>query len=402
MPAHQPSPLKYSARQRDIRDSSGAGRRINYRSRTKARSILALLAAILVAVPSSPASDRATRRDVAVGAIRWDAWHGDASEIGRAVQKSLSPKQWQWRLPFFAEVAPDGAVKIDGDSDGVMSREIAYAQAAGLDYWAFCAYGEKSPMSRTLKRYLANPARDAVRFCMIGDATHWRPDNLESEAARFGDLMGQPNYQTVLKGRPLFYILNPDLEASEAAWAKSGGFRKAVEALRAAARARGLPEPYCVAMIPWPDKARSFANASGCDAISAYAVQAGGKDAPFANLTDYVEDFWKRSVDTGAKVVPLAMTGWDRRPRIEHPVFWEQNEGWGADIQRFYQQAKPAEIGAHVRKAVEWTRNHPTHAEAQAVIIYAWNEHDEGGWLCPTRGEGDARVRAVGSALAHP
>ena len=337
-----------------------------------------------------------------VGAIRWDAWHGDASEIGRAVQKSLSPKHWQWRLPFFAEVAKDGVVTIAGDTDAVMTREIAYAQAAGLDYWAFCAYGAESPMMRALKRYLANPARDKVRFCMIGQVGHWRPDNLESEAARFADLMARPHYQTVQNGRPLFYILNLALESNETAWAKAGGFRKAVEALRAAARARGLPEPYCVAMVPWPDKAKGFADASGCDAISAYAVQAGGKDAPFADLTTYVEDFWKRSMDTGAKVVPLAMTGWDRRPRIENPVFWERNQGWDAEIARFYQQPKPAEIGKHVRKAVEWTRSHPTNAEAQAVIIYGWNEYDEGGWLCPTRGEGDARVQAMGSALAQP
>jgi hypothetical protein len=365
--------------------------------------ILALLASLPMAMPShSPASDQAATPGVAVGAIRWDAWHGDASEIGRAMQMSLTPKQWQGRLPFFAELSPEGSVTITGDTDAVMTREIAYAQTAGLDYWAFCAYGPESPMSRALKRYLANPARDRVRFCMIGDVSHWGPDKLESEAARFADLMGLPNHQTVLNGRPLFYILNLALEANEAAWAKAGGFRKAVGALRDAARVRGLPEPYCVAMIPWPDKARAFADASGCDAISAYAVQAGGRNAPFADLTACVEDFWKRSMDTGAKIVPLAMTGWDRRPRIEKPVFWEHNQGWDADMERFYQQPKPEEIGQHVRKAVEWTRQHPAIAEAQAVIIYAWNEHDEGGWLCPTRGEGDARVQAMGSALAQP
>ncbi len=364
--------------------------------------ILALLASGLMAIPAGHASERTAARGVAVGAIRWDAWHGEASEIGRAVQKSLSPKQWQARLPFFAELSSVGAVTIAGDTDAVMTREIAYAQAAGLDYWAFCAYGTEDQMSRALKRYLANPDSDKVRFCMIGDVSHWRPSTFEPEAARFVDLMARPNYQTVLNGRPLFYILNLALETNETAWASAGGFRKALEGLRAAARVRGLPEPYCVAMVPWLDKAKAFADASGCDAISAYAVQAGGKNAPFADLTMYVEAFWKRSVDTGAKVVPLAMTGWDRRPRIENPVFWEHNEGWGADIERFYQQPKPAEIGEHVRKAVEWTRSHPSDAEAQTVIIYAWNEHDEGGWLCPTQGEADARVKAMGAALAQP
>jgi hypothetical protein len=362
----------------------------------------ALLAWLFIVVPSSPAAERDPAHRVAVGAIRWDAWHGEASEIGQAVQKSLSPKHWQWRLPFFATLAPEGTVTIAGDSEAVMTREIAYAQAAGLDYWAFCAYGAGSPMSRALNRYLANPARDQVRFCMIGDASHWKPDTFPAEAARLADLMARPNYQTVLNQRPLFYLLNLAQETNDKAWENAGGLRQAVEMLRAAARSRGLPEPYCVAMIPWPDKAKAFADASGCDAISAYAVQAGGKAAPFADLTRYVEDFWKRSMDTGAQIVPLAMTGWDRRPRIENPVFWEHNEGWGADQERFYQAATPAEIGRHIRTAVDWTRAHPANAEAQAVIIYAWNEHDEGGWLCPTWGEGDARVRATGSALAQP
>lgn len=40
---------------------------------------------------------------------------------------------------------------------------------------------------------------------------------------------------------------------------------------------------------------------------------------------------------------------------------------------------------------------------ADAVITYAWNEHDEGGWLCPTLGadgEPDTRrVEAMGKVL---
>jgi hypothetical protein len=67
----------------------------------------------------------------------------------------------------------------------------------------------------------------------------------------------------VLNGRPLFHVLNLALESNEKAWAEAGGFRKAVEALRAAAKTRGLPTPYCVAMVPWPDKAKAFADASG-------------------------------------------------------------------------------------------------------------------------------------------
>jgi hypothetical protein len=362
-----------------------------------------LLLGLLLLLPWStslagPAPE--VRPSVSVGAIRWDAWHGDASDIGRAVQRSLAPSQWRWRLPFFATVNSNGSVTIPGDTDAIMSREIGYAKAAGIDYWAFVAYDPESAMSRGLRRYLQSPERHQVNFCVIWDAAHWRPDRQAADVKRFTELMALPNYQTVLNARPLFYVLN--LASDPMANAPGGhvAFKGAIDALRSAARLRGLADPYCVVMAPWPDQGKAFSGATGCDAISAYAVQAGGKAAPFAELTSTVESFWKRSALTGAKVVPLAMTGWDRRPRVETPVFWEHNEGWGADIERFYQAPTPEQIAGHVRKAIEWAHTNPAAAEAKTIIIYAWNEHDEGGWLCPTLGEGDARVRALGTLLS--
>ena len=36
---------------------------------------------------------------------------------------------------------------------------------------------------------------------------------------------------------------------------------------------------------------------------------------------------------------------------------------------------------------------------ANAIIIYAWNENDEGGWLIPTLSEGTARLDAIARVL---
>jgi len=38
---------------------------------------------------------------------------------------------------------------------------------------------------------------------------------------------------------------------------------------------------------------------------------------------------------------------------------------------------------------------------ANAILIYAWNELDEGGWLVPTLSEGDAVCRRSGLCW-HP
>ena len=46
-----------------------------------------------------------------------------------------------------------------------------------------------------------------------------------------------------------------------------------------------------------------------------------------------------------------------------------------------------------------WVEKNPVAAESKAVLIYAWNENDEGGWLVPTLSEGAARVEALGKVL---
>ena len=45
-----------------------------------------------------------------VGAIRWDAWYAPGTEVTSAVERSLSPTRYRWRLPFFAKQDDAGHV----------------------------------------------------------------------------------------------------------------------------------------------------------------------------------------------------------------------------------------------------------------------------------------------------
>jgi hypothetical protein len=335
-----------------------------------------------------------------VGAIRWDGWHSDADSVGKAVAKSLGPPEFHYRIPFFGVVDGEGQVAVNGDRAEVVEREIAYAKTAHLDYWAFISYPEGNIMNRGLELYLASPRRADVHFCIISEATQWRPDNVEAIAARYAKLMTEPGYQTTSKGRPLFYFLNHAADSLKQLWGGDAGFRRAADALRQAAHERGLADPY-LAVMTWDVKgAKALAEAAGLDAISAYAFQGGDRAAQYERLAFVVERFWDEQRRTGAKVIPLAMTGWDRRPRVMNPVPWEH---FNAPKDNYYEPPAPALIAQHIAHAVAWCRAHPDAAEAQAVIVYAWNEHDEGGWVCPTLnpdGSPDAsRVEALGAAL---
>jgi hypothetical protein len=65
--------------------------------------------------------------------------------------------------------------------------------------------------------------------------------------------------------------------------------------------------------------------------------------------------------------------------------------------------ATPGELAAHLLEALEWTKANRDLNPANAVIIYGWNEHDEGGWPLPTLGADgkpeDARIRALEKIL---
>ena len=55
-----------------------------------------------------------------------------------------------------------------------------------------------------------------------------------------------------------------------------------------------------------------------------------------------------------------------------------------------------------ITSALEWNKSNSDAGKANAVIIYAWNEFDEGGWICPTISEGTNRLDAIRAALIGP
>ena len=77
---------------------------------------------------------------VKVGAIRWDAWHTPTQNLEhgaqggavKAVERSLSPKRYQFRAPFFTKVISDSAIKIDGYTQHIMDQEIDFAKQGAL------------------------------------------------------------------------------------------------------------------------------------------------------------------------------------------------------------------------------------------------------------------------------
>jgi len=334
-----------------------------------------------------------------VGAIRWDGWNE-----WDVWQRCFDPPEWRNRLPFFASVTPEGKALVREDSQEVIDKEIAYAKAGGLDYWAFVWYHPNGwpPNSRNMAKcfqlYLSSALKMDINYSLIISGglhlgpTERLPETMDYLVQRLKD----PNYQKVLGGRPLVYFLEiadmvKDMGSEESArdWLKS---------LRHKAVAAGAGNPYFVVMAYWPPRGAEQLDALGGDAISAYTGHCIGqvvdnKGFAYAKLAEINRTFWENAKATGKAFIPTMNAGWDSRP-MKRPEFPDRDrkDDW-------YAPPTPRELADHLKSAMDWVEANPSVCPARSVLIYAWNELSEGGWLVPTLSEGTARLDALSEVL---
>jgi hypothetical protein len=333
-----------------------------------------------------------------VGAIRWDAWYGQGGPVAE-VERSLGPRKFHFRLPFFARVLADDKVSIDGAAPGIMEKEIAYAANAGLDYWAFVDYGDEGDLTIARRHYQAARDKRGLRFCLIEEGSR-----IDAQAARgwarLISFFQDPNYQTVLEGRPLLFVFGGPKKVG----------KKEFQELGEAAVVAGGKRPYLVLMGFDPQRDAQDMEALGFDAVSAYAAggQYRGDMWSYSQLIEHVRrSYWEVCRQHRIPTITFATTGWDTRPRLEHPVSWMPGVEAQPDPTPAAEQkplidnvtATPSQLAGHLRDAMEWTQKNRDLNPANAIIIYAWNENDEGGWLIPTLSEGTARLDAIARVL---
>jgi hypothetical protein len=362
------------------------------RSRTfTRRTIVASLAAGLIPPALSALSLKSFAATAAkprplVGAIRWDAWYAPGSTTTEAVKNSLSPQKYRWRTPFFAKSDghDSGAVSFPAVTQEEMDKEIGQAVFAGLDYWAFAAYGANHPMSKALYQFRSSSMTNSLRYCLFTELGRWGSrTKLTTLPEEHIGLMADKNYLRVLGDRPLYFLGFITPASVEKNWQGVAGLREQLDRFRGDATKAGLANPYVVLAGDKKFLIREAKNIGG-DAIGSYVLTIGNGRGTFAELTQIAERGWKELRNSHLPVVPTVMTGWDRRPRIEHPVPWQTKQRPGEGIGNFFAAPTKKELADHLTRALAWLSAQAPDEQAPVVLIYAWNENDEGGWLMPT------------------
>jgi len=340
----------------------------------------ALLAAAVLcgSLSLAEASER-----VAIGAIRWDAWFADAVN---PYEKNLDDKQWHGRLPFYAKIISDNKVEVRGDTQAAVDQEIAYAKAGGIDYWAFLYYPEgirndgfnHGYMNRARRLYLTSQHKSDVNFCLIvNPGRHTDPHNMDTEINEWLAMIQEPSYQKVAGDRPLLYFMFWQKNSTvERLFGSAEKGRAYMDRLRKRIMEKGQKNPYFVALSQKPEIGAAAAEDAGLDAISAYTSWGG---PGYAGTCAGCVKNWNGMKATGKKVIPNLVAGW----------------GGPRDGKGDTKQPTPTELGAHVRSAFNWIDANTEAAEAKTMLLYAWNEVDEGGWIVPDKGQGTTKLDAV-------
>jgi hypothetical protein len=306
---------------------------------------------------------------VKVGAIRWDAWVGPPNFAGIEVELNLAPNHFHYRLPFYG-VDGNDTVQARAITQAVIDSELVFAHRGGINYFAYLIYTDEMKTAREL--HLTSSVKSLVKYCWIIDGQtfeNW-PAYLSFLTTTFADT----DYVKVLGNRPLVYSY------AVSSLTQVGQIDSACQAL-------GIGAPYYVDMT---GDLGGMAAAGGH-----YARFSGSPGEPYSALMANCRNSW----DDYSKTIPLVSAGWDPRPRTERAGLWSgyYNGNWTV-------AATPDQIAALLQQAVNYVVANPVHCEANAVLIYAWNEFDEGGYICPNLPAygGAARLNAIAGVNHNP
>ncbi len=316
-----------------------------------------------------------------VGTIRWDAFTKstpDGNSPASQVARVLSYKEYHNQAPFFSEVNGQ-TVSFPEYTQEIWEKEAEYAIKGGLDYFAYIWYDFGGEMSIPRSMHLKSPNKDKIKLCGILDRIR--------NKATMDDLFNAMKDSCYLRldNRPVLFIYSFDR------WSTAEINRVTVLAKEA-----GIKEELYIVGMSLASKSYPFKVnwCKGIDAISWYSVGAKKKDMLFSELKNDCEEAIKAIGElcriNNIDIIPSFTAGRDTRARIRTGVSWcggdpnAQNDGDKPYSNRYALPPSDKELEDHMAFTIKYVEDNPDITKSYMVLSYGWNEHEEGGWLCPT------------------
>lgn len=339
-----------------------------------------------------------------IGAYYFAGWFRDPKPSGYLQPPGVGP---DWR-PSFPEREP--WTGWYDDQQALVDQEIGLAAAGGLDFFAFDFYtdrpdslvwglgsGTEANLNNGLNFYLTSPNKKLLQFAIL--YINHNPFNITT-AAEWNQYTDQwvgyfkdPQYLKI-DGKPLFFV-----------WSNNKGFptQGFLNTLRQKAASAGFPGVLIDTTTAIGSSQQQIWGACylGADFLSSYnddppdSFPAGAMD--YSALLSSLPAAWAQF--PRYSTIPYAVNvveGWDRRawlPNATEPYFVNET---------------PQKFGQLLQQARDFLDMNPTVAfpsfsgPVAITTIYAWNELGEGGYLIPTKVDGDAYLQQGRKVFGKP
>ena len=346
--------------------------------------------------------------NVRVGVVQWDCSLPSSTWFGSYQTRTLSPKKFRTATPFYADILGEDKIDYHWRTQEEFDVELQYAIDAGIDYFAYVFYpneGSKAhertceqdcshkvyELSYALSMYESSNLKDKINVAAIMGKHPF----LEADYLRLAELLKKPYYEKI-NGKPIVYLFWRIDET------EIKGVLDAVEKV-------GGEKPLFIAMFG--GKLPMYTRYDLVDGLSAYSfggenmnthaeLLAGGLEENIWRATAR-ENEWieAKNID---KTVPLYPLGWDPSPRVDIPSPWTTYPATN-----YAKQPTEAELLEGAKVFADAIKNTECLRDTffGHIMMFAWNEFEEGAWICPTYNEdlsiNTDKVRAVAKMIQY-
>lgn len=350
--------------------------------------------------------------------------------------RSLSVVDYQFHLPFFATInksitqsqvgnavrgdVSNGVAEFGAFTQEIWTQEMEYAIDAGIDFMAYLWAHNNRPENTYESAYQyhikTRGLNNRIKMCAILQGEDRDIDAMVNAMTE--------NYWYTIDGMPVVYIYGGNKVATE--MFVNLIRRKLAVAQKVKYGAIGMPA-YIIVMGNNNLESAQEAEALNVDATGWYGTGAGYSAALESEKTTKNMPQLKGVNDAAEKptsitevafsatarnnlqiidrvapitengnisVTPIITLGYNTEPRILNPVHWNFSASGIAERAELSKQKlsnsaisgklpTPEEMTEHVLNVLNKNKENASSFNANTVLIYAWNEFNEGGWFCP-------------------
>lgn len=333
------------------------------------------------------ASCTVTVKPAIIGTYYFDGWAGRNSNAGNPNEPWAANAPTHLTRRFVEEFA--GREPVWGwrdDSQEIMERQINLAADNGVDFFLFCWYwkNDRGTLNEeairndskhtSMELYLKAENKKKIQYCLLvanhSGAEILGNDNWVAAVKHWAPYFRDTQYITVA-GKPLVVIFGTGDDAINDAQ---------IAVMQEAAVKEGFKNGLAIAGCGANARKKAFTHSTHYNLTSGYS--SGSKEQPFQLLIDNAKPQW---IGTESQpYIPVLNSGWDKRP-WEGSTGLNQVEGW------YFTGDTPDLFKSFLQDAVGWMNNNSQKTtKERIVLIYAWNELGEGGYLVPTKDDPEA------------